>query len=126
MHVIRYRCTFTNVQIWTKYLVLLHDAYLYEIIKLKQSMLHYRNNKFKQRGSTIPSISTKRTTTSHFKPMSIQNTTTYGIGNTNVHILNLDRHINVAVLNRLMGIIVYIYIYIYIYKQINNHGTQIL
>jgi hypothetical protein len=54
--------------------------------------------KFKQWWSTIPSISTKRTTTSCLKILNIKNTTTLEI-----HVLVWDRHKNVVGLNWLMG-----------------------
>ena len=52
---------------------------------------------FKRYWSKPPPISINRTITSHFKSMSIKNTTTYDVGN---WILSWDRHIYVAGLNR--------------------------
>jgi hypothetical protein len=49
----------------------------------------------------IPSISTKRATTSHHKLLNIKTTTTYDIANFMLWLL--DRHTNVAGLKPLMG-----------------------
>ena len=56
---------------------------------------------FLQRWSTIPPITTKQTTTSHLEPLSIKIHHKHMA--LEIQVLALDRHKNVAGLNRLMG-----------------------